>query len=111
MEVPAGLGAFILCAPPGMARPPVATIAPHKGGGNRGMAKQTPELESALDALESGLRMLGRERVVVLSQHHGFELIEQMQGHLARVRESLSAGASPAKANAKAPAKDAKKAD
>lgn len=66
------------------------------------MAKQAPELESALDALESGLRMLGRERAVVLSQHHGFELIEQMQGHLAKVRESLAAAPSPAKAAKKA---------
>lgn len=75
------------------------------------MAKQASELESALDALESGLRMLGKERVVVLSQHHGFELIEQLQGHLARVRESLAAAPPPAKASAKAPAKDAKKTD
>lgn len=72
------------------------------------MAKQAPELESALEALESGLRMLGRERVVVLSQHHGFELIEQMQGHLATVRKSLAAA--PAPSAAPSAAKAAKKA-
>lgn len=42
--------------------------------------------ETHLQALERGLKALGKERRVVLSHHHSFELIEEMQRHLTQLR-------------------------
>lgn len=39
-----------------------------------------------LSALQRGLKALGRERRVVLSHHHTFELIEELQEHLEQLR-------------------------
>ena len=116
MGVPAGLGASILCAPPGQARPPGCrrAKAPLWSGPR---LLQSPPTEAGANAAWPSRHRSWKARWTRWSRAcacwagsarwcfrstTASELIEQMQGHLAKVRESLAAAPSPAKAAKKA---------
>ena len=69
------------------------------------------KLEQYLQDIAKGLRAIGRERKVVLSHHHTFELIEDMshkvraaQRGLATLKADTGTGTSKGRAGAKKPA-------